>query len=188
MALELGLSMDSSKPKIPWAGQTFAWHATSKLKNGGRWSWVHFSWFVCRPVQRFVSPRSSTVRAASLMGQPKRLEELTQQLALGHPTADLFQLAQALVRALSYRLITDWLWATDTQNEWVHLSIGASVELTAHLFIRLEWLMRDKFLSEVAKLLFDLVELRSLDFSQKWLVCDRLNRLIHLLTDLSNFQ
>ena len=48
--------------------------------------------------------------------------------------------------------------------------------------------MRGKFLSEVAKLLFDLVELRSLDFSQKWLVCDRLNRLIHLLTDLSNFQ
>jgi hypothetical protein len=35
------------------------------------------------------------------VGQPKRLEELTQQSTLNYPTVDLLQLAQAVVTGLS---------------------------------------------------------------------------------------
>ena len=49
---------------------------------------------VCRPMQRLLSSGPPAVCAPSVVDPPKRLETLTQQSALNHPTPDLFELDQ----------------------------------------------------------------------------------------------
>ncbi|MDZ4877177.1 MAG: hypothetical protein CLLPBCKN_006612 [Chroococcidiopsis cubana SAG 39.79] len=46
---------------------------------------------------------------AFLVEQSKRLEISAQLFALNHPTIDLFQLAQQMVRSISYRFIALWV-------------------------------------------------------------------------------
>jgi hypothetical protein len=72
---------------------------------------------ICGSIQRFLSSGTSTVRATSLVGEPKRLEEPTQQFALNHPTLDLLQLAPAVVKGLSDCFTTNRIRAIDASNE-----------------------------------------------------------------------